>query len=104
MWYHDMAVVSYEDNDFANLNSGSRRFTSVELGRMGCISMDRLLREGSIPMITTINDFDALFTENPADDVMAYGISRNRRYIAADKILDELTWEFHEIIVRWITI
>lgn len=99
----DMAVVSYEDNDFAKYSTPGVTtiyFPWKELGRMGCISMDRLLREGSIPMITTINDFGRIIYRESCGCMPWYTASAaTGGIVAADKILDELTpGEFHEII------
>ncbi|NLK87227.1 MAG: substrate-binding domain-containing protein [Clostridiaceae bacterium] len=56
----DIAVVSYEEGDFAEYSYPG--YTTVyfpwrELGYVGCVKLEKLVREGSIPMETELSDY-----------------------------------------------
>lgn len=91
----DMAVVGYEDNDFAKYFAPGVTtvyFPWRELGRVGCISMERLLRQGSIPMVTTINSFGHIIYRESCGCMPRYTASAaSGTIVAAGNTLAELT-------------
>ncbi len=99
----DMAVVGYEDDDFARYSTPE--YTTIyypwkELGQIGCISMERLLREGRIPMETLINHLGHIIYRESCGCIPSYAVSaKSSSMAAAAKGLAELTKrEFHKII------
>ncbi len=98
----DIAVVAYEDDDFAKYSAPG--FTTVyfpwkELGHTGCITMEKLLRGGEIPMVTTINHMGDIIYRESCGCMPRYITSAETVSLApADKALAELTaGEFYKI-------
>lgn len=99
----DMAVVAYDDNDFAKYSAPgitTVHFPWKELGRTGCECMERLLRVGSIPMATTINSFGHIVYRESCGCMPRYTESvASGNIVAADNALAELTpIQFRKIV------
>lgn len=99
----DIAVVSYEDDDTAKYASPG--YTTVyfpwrELGYMGCVSMMKLLREGSIPMEYSVKEKGRIIYRESCGCMPYYIKSAEAAQIkAADHGLTDLKEsEFHSII------